>query len=154
MESGFCKLSKIIKKSSNGYIFMLICVLVPVLLLAVRYCVDVVSDNHAKIYGGGTGFYKKCAKDAALAVAKKWNPGLTLNQQKGSLLLIADDIYNRSPCYCNTNVHSAIPGLEVRNATGESRGTYNPLKLLWGNRSEEGDTLKIPYTTVSSTVSA
>ncbi|MDR2782081.1 MAG: hypothetical protein LBB21_06570, partial [Holosporaceae bacterium] len=122
------------------------CILIPVLLLAVKYCVDIVSYNHAQIYTGGNNFYKKCANEAALAVAKKWNPGLTLNQQDKSLLRIADDIYNKNPCYCDAPVHRAIPGLEVGKVKGESRGTYNPLKLSWS----DADRIVV-YTTMSST---
>ncbi|MDR2782013.1 MAG: hypothetical protein LBB21_06210, partial [Holosporaceae bacterium] len=136
---------QIFKKSSSGYIFILMCTLTPVLLLAVKYCVDIVSYNHKQIYTGGNDFYKKCAKEAALAVAKKWNPGLTLNQQKESLLLIADDIYNKNPCYCNTPAHNAIPGLEVRNVSKTSHGMYDPFRLIWSDTGFDSANKIIEY---------
>ncbi|MDR2782147.1 MAG: hypothetical protein LBB21_06910 [Holosporaceae bacterium] len=120
------------------------CVLIPVLLMAVKYCVDIVTYNHKQIYECEfTRIYKQCAREAALAVAKKWNPGLTLNQQKESLLYVADSVYGSSVSHNGSSpAHRAIPGLEIRDANVESNSTYSPINLSW---SSDG------YTGVSST---
>jgi hypothetical protein len=107
------------------------CIIIPVLLLGTKYCVDLVSYHNALLYsGGGTDFYKKCAREAALAVAKHWNPGLTLKQQKETLLRIADDVYNKNPCYSTAPVHRAIPGLEIKGTSVTVGNPYDPLKVL------------------------
>jgi hypothetical protein len=107
---------------------------IPVLLLGVKYCVDLIDYHQACLYGGGTDLYKKCAREAVLAVAKKWNPGLTLKQQKESLLLIADDIYNKNPCYCGGGpAHRAIPGLEIKDVSAVAGRPYDPLRLIWSD---------------------
>ncbi|MDR1236406.1 MAG: hypothetical protein LBJ96_05370 [Holosporaceae bacterium] len=118
---------------------ILMCVLVPVLLLGVRYCVDLVSYHRALIYGGGSDPYKvSCAKEAALAVAKQWNPGLTFAKQKKSMLYIADSVYNNSPCYKKGSpVHQAIPGLEVKRTSATPGRIYDPLKVVWYTDQEK-----------------
>jgi hypothetical protein len=114
------------------------CIVIPVLLLGVKYCVDLVDYHQACLYGSSTDLWKKCAREAALAVAKHWNPGLTLKQQKESLLLIADDIYNKSPCYSGGPAHRAIPGLEIRDISAVAGKPYDPLRLIWSDTGQLG----------------
>jgi hypothetical protein len=108
---------------------MLMCILVPTILLSIKYCVDIVSLNRDILYGGGGVRYKQCAAQVALAVAQKYNPGLTLNQQKESLLRVADAVYNNAAAYIygNAIVHRAIPGLEVRKYIATFVSMFNPL---------------------------
>jgi hypothetical protein len=77
-----------LKKPSRGYVAILVCITIPVLLLGVKYAFDKRTAGRAELYKAGTLLHKKCAREAALAVAKRWNPGLTLNQQMESLLKI------------------------------------------------------------------
>ncbi|MDR1236005.1 MAG: hypothetical protein LBJ96_03275 [Holosporaceae bacterium] len=128
---------------------VLMCILVPVLLLATKYCVDLVSYHQVCLYEGGTDPHKKCAREAALAVAQKWNPGLTLKQQKESLLRIADDIYNKNPCHSEDPAHRAIPGLEIKTTTVTTGKTYDPFKIMWSDSGNVSGCPNVPYIEVT-----
>ena len=112
--------------SKRGYVFILICVCIPLILLGAKLVVDY-SNQHTMTL---KSFYKRCGNAAALEVAKKWNPGLSLSYQKESMLRIADDVYNRSPAHNDGHaMWEAIPGLDMELPTGmRQRGIYNPLE--------------------------
>jgi len=126
------------KKSSRGYILIVACIAIPILLLAVKYCMDKISLDSSSLYSikdlANIQCTRRCANEAALEVAKKWNPGLTLKQQKESLLRIADKIYNESPPFVfnSAAVYNAIPGLmgqHHKKATQQGK-KYDPLRVI------------------------
>ncbi|MCR5225023.1 MAG: hypothetical protein K6C34_02975 [Alphaproteobacteria bacterium] len=94
-------------KPSRGYVALVVAASVPILMLGLRYFLDTRTLKQTEVYkkGDNTVLFKKCANEAALEVAKYWNPGLTLYQQRPSVLRKADKIYNESPTY-----HSGIMG--------------------------------------------
>ncbi|MDR0632071.1 MAG: glycoside hydrolase [Holosporaceae bacterium] len=152
------------RKGKQGYVAILMCVAVPVLMLGVKYGLDFLNYHRAKTYGGSSssvGTSKKCAQKAALEVAKRWNPGLTLNQQKESLLRIADGIFNATTS-CSIQgsgpAHDAIPGLEVRAAKAYKGKTFDPLRLVWGSAESTGSSglddasSVVQYTTVDGRI--
>jgi hypothetical protein len=126
--------------------------MIPVLLLCVKYVLDLQTMHHANVYRGGTIIHKKCAKDAAYEVAKVWNPGLTLNQQKESLLRVADTVYNKNPIYRKDSiVDNAIPGLEPRVAHKRDldENLFWPTFLDWDPKDDQSTSLKVEYDTVT-----
>ncbi|MDR2107180.1 MAG: glycoside hydrolase [Holosporaceae bacterium] len=119
------------KKNEAGYVAILMCALIPLLLLGVKYVLDLNSQHRVQLYSSdGEGVHKRCAREAALKVARCWNPALTLTQQKESVLRVADDVYNNNPChYEGAPVHGAIPGLELKRAVVSGGKEYDPLKV-------------------------
>ncbi|MDR0677097.1 MAG: hypothetical protein LBF57_00220, partial [Holosporaceae bacterium] len=148
-----CRRNLRLKESSRGYIFLLMCVAIPVLLYGVKHSVDIVNENRVKIYEGdmqGT-IHKRCGKEAALEVARRWNPGLTFKQQKESILRVADDVYNRNPTYYNSVAHNAIPGLEIRKHKTTVGGASDPLNVTMENTGDVGQVLDSSSRTVKYT---
>ncbi len=140
------------RSAQLGYVLILTLVALPVILLGSRYVLDELNLIKVKTVNVSKTsttvdksentiteaedadrkkFYKKCAKEAAFAVAKKWNPGLTYKQQKWSMLQIADEIYNKAPTYYDDSlVSDAIPGIDVANEFEvTNRGAYTPLQI-------------------------
>lgn len=101
-------------KRRNGYIAILLCIAIPIILFGVKYTLDTITKSKIDIEKGGSELYKKCAKEAALMVAKNWNPGLSLSQQKDAVLKVADAIYNINPCYNDSIIGDSIPGLDIK----------------------------------------
>lgn len=125
----------------NGFIALLFCIFIPILLLGVKYMLDTATLHRVQLYHKSTDkIYKKCAKEAALAVSNKWNPSLSLNQQKGSILRIADHIYNLHPAYHDSVIGNSIPGLERKNhfEIKKENGIYDPLILKSNTSSSMG----------------
>ncbi|MDR2157748.1 MAG: hypothetical protein LBO02_00315, partial [Holosporaceae bacterium] len=114
----------------GGYVMILMCVLVPVLLLGVKLSVDQTSLKQSQLYKGAGQPSKYCAREAALAAAQKYNPGLTLKQQKEYLLTLADDVYNSYPVSYNSVIQRAIPGLDVQKYKWVPKGRYSPLQAV------------------------
>jgi hypothetical protein len=83
-------------------------------MLGAKYVIDSSTKDTINMEKSGGNFYKKCAKSAALAVAKNWNPGLTLDQQKDAILKIADAVYNANPIHDDSIIGEVIPGLNVK----------------------------------------
>ncbi len=122
-----------LKNSASGYVLILVITLIPVLLFGAKYVLDQMSVNKAKIEKGTGRYYKKCAREAALAVAKNWNPGLTLAQQKEAVQKIADQVYNNNPCYNDSIVGQAVSGLDVKKSYSVEQGgsKFEPLKVTY-----------------------
>ena len=73
---------------------------IPVLLMGVKYSLDKLKEREIELERSGTDeYYKKCAREAALAVAQNWNPGLTFSQQKDGIYKVADAVYNAHPLF-------------------------------------------------------
>ena len=107
------------------------------------------SVNKAKIEKGTETYHKRCAREAALAVAKNWNPGLTLGQQQAAVYKVADAVYNNSPCYNDSVVGGAIAGLDVKKShTSTQTGSkFNPIKITY---TEVASKKTISYSSVSN----
>lgn len=147
----FRKSGKYFKEIVNqsGYVLVLICFLIPGLLLGTKLVLDTMTEHVTKKHS----IYKKCAREAALEVARKWNPALTYYQQRWALLKIADDIYNKSPSYSTAGIkYEAIPGLEVPTTIQIKKGsTYDPLKVEKTNYISLSPSSKtVKYQTVKS----
>ena len=132
---------------------ILTAVALPVLLLGVKWGMDrnllswIELDRGEGVLGSGE---KRCATEVALAVAKNWNPGLSLGQQKTELLKIADKVYNSQSFseFENTQdaglVYQAVPGLEVNkkyrtvgnSALGSLEIIHDDTKSMEGNSTE------------------
>ena len=123
-----------VKLKRSGYVLILMVLFTPVILLSIKYVMDKVTEDEVKIdqVKGTLTYYKKCAKEAALAVAKNWNPGLNLSYQKDALMKVADAVYNDSPCYIqgNTNLYDAVLGLDIKSNSQLTRtnGKFEPIK--------------------------
>lgn len=125
----FCNLK--LRGSRMGYVMILVVVFVPVMLLVTKYCLDLQTMIMRSEKVGNIIIIKRCAKEAALKVAQNWNPALSRNQQKESMLRLADEIYNASPAYNSTSIkYNAIPGLEMPTKIKVTKGKqYDPLKV-------------------------
>ena len=105
-------------KSKNGYVFIATILFLPILLYGTKLILER-EKGYAPQKTQETAYYevkyfKLCAKEAALAVAKRWNPALTYKQQKASMLRIADNIYNQAPtCSKTSSLTEGIPGISV-----------------------------------------
>jgi hypothetical protein len=63
-------------------------------------------------------------------VARNWNPGLSLDQQKDAVYKVADSVYNAAPCYNDSVIGRAIPGLDVhQDYTKESDSVFGKIKV-------------------------
>lgn len=93
---------------------ILLCVFLPIVFMGVKYVLDLSKKNTLIMEKSSGKYYKKCAREAALAVAKNWNPGLTLSQQKDAVIKIADAVYNANPCFNDSIIGNSIPGLNIK----------------------------------------
>ena len=119
------------KPGSRGYVLILVSFIVPVMMMATKYVLDVSVEKAVK---SGT-ITKRCAREAALEVARHWNPAITFKQQKEAMYYIADQVYNSSPAYNSANSkYDAIPGLELPTKSSIlSRGEFTPLIVKLSN---------------------
>ncbi len=116
----------------KGYIAIVVAIFVPIVLYGVKFMLDNMSAHRAMMEKTASEDVKKhCAKDAALQVARNWNPGLTLGQQKAAVLKVADAVYNASPCYfTNSVIGRAIYGLDVKKGhKATNRHPYMPTNV-------------------------
>ena len=116
-----------LKAGSSGYIAILLCVLVPTLFFGVKYVVDMNTKHTVELKKElakkDEENKKRCAKEAALAVAENWNPGLTLTQQKDAVMKVADAVYNASLVYNDSVLGRAIPGLDIKKGLTVTSGS-------------------------------
>ena len=97
-------------KSNKGYIAILLVFFIPVILLGTKLILDLHTENTEDVGKA----YKKCAKECALEVAKHWNLGLSLKQQKEAMLKVADDVYNNASVFNTMSYkYKAISGLDI-----------------------------------------
>ncbi len=122
----------------RGYVLILVLTIIPVLLFGAKYVLDQMTANQVEIEqvkGELAVYYKRCAKEAALAVAKNWNPGLTLGQQQAAVYKVADAVYNDSPCHIkgNTSIYNAVPGLDMKGKPQVVKigSEFSPLKITY-----------------------
>ncbi len=115
--------------------------ILPIFLFGAKMVLDKMTETHVKIEQskGTVTYFKRCAKEAALAVAKNWNPGLNLSYQKNALMKVADAVYNDSPCYVMNNsgttgvIGTAIAGLDEKKSVNVSQtgSKFNPIKATY-----------------------
>lgn len=139
-----------------GVVLILFLASIPVILLGTKWVLDqrtaheVESSVVQSSVINATGkLYKRCAKDVVLAVAKNWNPGLTLGQQKEGIYKVADAVYNAAPSYSSAAVkYEAIPGLEVPTQTAVTKGNkFNPLRVFFSSSTSLSPSMKtVGYT--------
>lgn len=127
---------RFLKKSRRGYILILVVFFIPIIMMGVKWCLDQSTLEQVKINSAGgndSRSYKKCAKESALAVAQKWNPALTYNGQKESMLRLADEVYNNATAEgtATSLIGRAIPGLEIHPKYKiTNKGTlFNPVQV-------------------------
>lgn len=121
-----------LKNPLSGYVLILVIMTIPVLLFGAKYILDLSTLHEVQLEEEKTkGWYKRCAKEAALAVAKNWNPGLTLARQKEAVQKVADQVYNDNPCYNDSIVGQAVAGLDVKQSHNVEQGgsKYQPIKV-------------------------
>ena len=121
--------------------------LIPVLLFGTKYILDLRTVNKVPTEKGNQEWHKHCAKEAALAVARNWNPGLTLEQQKAAVYKVADAVYSVSPFSNGSAIRRAIPGLDVKTSQIENQndGTSNPLKVQYAIEEVPDNPIKYNY---------
>ena len=90
---------------------------IPIVLLGIKYSEKLFTSKDAGIRQTSVN-HKKCAREVALAIARNWNPGLTLGQQRDAVFKIADAIYNAHPVYHGGTLGSAVPGIIAHDANG------------------------------------
>ena len=143
------------KKSHRGYILILVVFFIPIIMMGVKWCLDQATLEQMKITSASNNdsrSYKKCAKESALAVAQKWNPALTYNGQKESMLRIADEVYNNATAESATTslIGRAIPGLDIHPKYKiKNKGTlFNPIQVTPYGEAQSFTTegRKIAYT--------
>ncbi|MBR2137011.1 MAG: hypothetical protein IJ852_03505 [Alphaproteobacteria bacterium] len=118
-------------RQNSGYVLILVAAFIPVVLLGVKYSEQMFKLKDNILKKGATSvdvstIEKRCAREAALAVAQNWNPGLTLGQQREGVYKVADAVYNANPCYQLTAVGSAIPGMNIRDYKGNAVENLQP----------------------------
>ena len=106
---------------SRGAILILVACFLPVILVGIKYSEKLFQSKDQELKKTSTAettetLKKRCAREAALAVAQNWNPGLTLAQQQEAVYKVADAVYNASPGYRNSVLGGAIPGILVNSS--------------------------------------
>ena len=103
----------------SGYVLIVVTCFIPIVLLGIRYAekLFVLKDTQIK-RASSEKLVKQCAREAALAVARNWNPGLTLGQQHDGIYKVADAIYNAHPCYHDSPLGHALPGMVAKDENG------------------------------------
>ncbi|MBO7454757.1 MAG: hypothetical protein J6T91_05285 [Alphaproteobacteria bacterium] len=128
------------RRFTSGYVLILTVVALPVLLYGAKYLLDHRTLLDRKVMDSsleGKRLVKFCAKDAAQAVAAKWNPALTYKQQREAMLRIADEIYNASPTYEISLITQALHGIDIPKEVISKGGAYDPIKIT-RTLSDEG----------------
>lgn len=133
---------------SRGAILILVACFLPVILLGIKYSEKLFQSKDQELKKTSTAettetLKKRRAREAALAVAQNWNPGLTLAQQQEAVYKIADAVYNASPVHQSSVIGQAIPGLnfssvpsrQVEYKTDNAKYFYlwyfNPSYVTW-----------------------
>ena len=131
--------NKGLNNSVFGYVFIITIALIPLLLYGAKYVIDhrtllerwSAGIEHVKNATTATGkrLIKQCAHKAALEVARKWNPSLSLYEQRDAMYAVADEIYNESPTYVDSMLVRATRGIDVPLEKTSQGKTYEPIKI-------------------------
>ncbi|MBQ7673807.1 MAG: hypothetical protein IJT36_04705 [Alphaproteobacteria bacterium] len=107
------------RKEHSGYVLIVVTCFIPIVLLGIRYAEKLFEVKDSEIrYTSENRDMKKCAREAALAVARNWNPGLTLGQQRDGIYKIADAVYNSYPAGNKSVLGNAVPGVIIHDKNG------------------------------------
>lgn len=115
-----CFVAKL-KHHQSGYVLIMVACFIPVILLGIQYSQKLFEyrDKQIRTVRIGDDEQKNCAPEAALAVAKNWNPGLTLGQQREGVYKVADAVYNINPTRASgLLIARAIPGIVLHQDGG------------------------------------
>ena len=124
---------------SRGAILIMLACFLPIILLGIKYSEKLIEEKEEQFKKVGEEVVtKRCAQEAALEVARNWNPGLTLSQQQEGVYKVADAVYNEHPCYRNSTLEQAIPGFSSLEASRKQvlydTGTYYINNWWWHNK--------------------
>ena len=109
----------LLHSSSRGAILIMVACFLPIILLGIKYSEKLFqSKEHNITKSEDNKVVKVCAQEAALEVARNWNPGLTLAQQQEAVYKVADAVYNAYPCYYNSVLGHALPGVMAYDNSG------------------------------------
>ena len=109
------------RRSSRGVILIMLACFLPIILLGIKYSEKLIEEKEEQFKKVGEEVVtKRCAREAALEVARNWNPGLTLSQQQEGVYKVADNIYNKTPSYQTSILGRAIPGFLESNGNSLS----------------------------------
>ena len=112
-------------RSSNnsGYIMIIVACFLPLIMLGIKYSEQLFKLKDAALSKiNGDDVTKRCAREAALAIARNWNPGLTLGQQKDAVYKLADNVYNMFPVHNESLIGGTVPGA-IMQVSEESSGS-------------------------------
>lgn len=123
---------------NSGAVLILLAFFIPAILAGIEYTQELFKRRYTVLIEttiSTNNPEKRCAEEAALAVARNWNPGLSLVQQKEAVYKIADAVYNPSPVLTamGNPISLAIPGYQ----DSQFSITYEPMP---------GVTLEVNYT--------
>ncbi|MBR1734462.1 MAG: hypothetical protein IJ730_03295, partial [Alphaproteobacteria bacterium] len=101
---------------------ILIACFLPIVLAGITYSEKLIrsKDTSLKKTESKNEITKRCAREAALAVAKNWNPGLTLGQQLDGIYKVADAVYNAHPAFSKSTLSFTVPGISLTSDKGAS----------------------------------
>ena len=142
------------RSTHSGYVLIVVTCFIPIVLLGIRYAEKLFEVKDVEIKRASTEkLVKQCAREASLAVARNWNPGLTLGQQRDGIYKVADAVYNAHPCYHDSPLGHALPGMVAKDENGNvinlsanqktvSYKTDNTMyKGLWNGEFHNGGSL-------------
>lgn len=139
-------------RSQKGYVAILLAAFIPVILFGTKLILDFMTlhESEINLHGAGT-IYRNCANEAALEVAKNWNPGIGLSYQKRALLKVADRVYNNTVGVDNsTTLSKAVPGIQMMEQKSCKLGRgFDPVIIKTGLATPGNEAKGISYTTKS-----
>ena len=107
------------RSTHSGYVLIVVTCFIPIVLLGIRYAEKLFEVKDVEIKRASTEkLVKQCARETSLAVARNWNPGLTLGQQRDGIYKVADAVYNAHPCYHDSPLGHALPGMVAKDENG------------------------------------
>ncbi|MDR1361947.1 MAG: hypothetical protein LBJ16_01875 [Holosporaceae bacterium] len=149
----FSKLITFFKKNlrfaSSGYVLILMAIFLPVIFVGIKYVVDTTRINSFNLEKQKKDDNRlvSCGKEAAIAVAMLWNPGLTFDQQKIQLMKTADDVYNKFASM-DSIVAGAVPGMDSKKFLNTERSSLlmKYIAILYDTIARSSDPKLIRYT--------
>ena len=118
--AGKCGNRRYEASSSRGAILIMVACFLPIILLGIKYSEKLFQQKEQNITRSeDTKIVKICAQEAALEVARNWNPGLKLSQQQEGVYKVADAVYNAHPSHYNSVLGRALPGVMAYDDKGK-----------------------------------
>ncbi|MBR1734654.1 MAG: hypothetical protein IJ730_04305 [Alphaproteobacteria bacterium] len=124
LNNAFCFLKRLRLsiKNRRGYVMIIVACFLPIVLAGITYSEKLFHSKDKAIKDTTVidEITKRCAREAALEVAKNWNPGLTLGQQRDGIYKVADAVYNNHPAFSKSILSSTVPGISLSDKLGIS----------------------------------